>query len=583
MKKKSKSLLWQYSLAYKWLWVGGIGLVLLAGALSLAQPLLLGASVDNLRDPAANHDLLGWLALSIVGLAILEGLLRFGYRFLCTQASRKIERDMRAALFRHIQTQDQAYFQAIHTGDLMSRATNDLNQVRNFLGMGVGNFFQTLFTFVLAMILMFSLNVGLALVVLVVLPLVSVTFFVTGTAMQRRYEKVQAKYGDLSTHAQENFSGIRVVKAYAQEDLEIKKFSEQNREYVKHNLAYNQLSGLTWPLMFLILGLASALVLWLGGRLVIEKQLTLGQLVQFMSYVALLAWPMIALGWVVNLFQQGMASMKRISEVLNTTSSIAGPETDTGPEEVQGEVEYADVGLKYGEEWILRGVSFHVRAGTSCAIVGLTGAGKTTLVNMLSRVRDPNEGRVLLDGADVRDYDLAFLRQQLGYVPQDTFLFSLPLVENIAFGVPEDAYTKDDVMAAVTVSRLSKDLEQIPGGLAAMIGERGVTLSGGQKQRTAIARAVLRDPKVLILDDALSSIDTQTQAEILGGLREVMQGRTTLIISQRISTVKDCNQILVLDDGHIIERGDHSTLLTRNGLYAGMYRRELLSQELSPS
>jgi ATP-binding cassette subfamily B protein len=482
-----------------------------------------------------------------------------------------------------MQAQDQEYYQNIHTGDLMSRTTNDLNQVRNFLGMGIGNFFQTIFTFTLAMVFMFSLDATLAWVVLVVLPLVSISFSLTGRAMQVRYEKVQAKYGDLSTHAQENFSGIRVIKAYVQEDLEIKRFSQKNREYIQNNLAYVRLSGLMWPLMFLILGMTTALILWIGGQAVVEKRLTLGQLVQFISYVALLSWPMIALGWVVNLFQQGMASMKRIAEVLHSTPAIVSPPDGFKHEQLRGEVEYVAVGLKYGDNWVLRDISFQVRAGTSCAIVGPTGAGKTTLVNMLSRVRDPNEGRVLLDGVDVRQLDLSELRRRLGYVPQDTFLFSLPLAENVAFGLEDKAYSQAQVEQAAATARLSKDLEQIPGGLEALIGERGVTLSGGQKQRTAIARAVMRDPAILILDDALSSIDTQTQAEILDNLRQVMAGRTSLIISQRISTVKDCDQILVLDNGQIIERGNHRSLLAHNGLYASMYRRELLSQELEES
>jgi ATP-binding cassette subfamily B multidrug efflux pump len=574
------ALLWRYGLGYKWQILTGIIMVFIAGGLALLQPVLLGSAIDNLTNPTANHDAILWFALGMVGLAVLEGLFRFGYRFLTQTASRHIERDLRSDLFRHIQTQDQAYFQGIHTGDLMSRATNDLNQVRMFLGMGVGNFFQTVFTFTLAMILMFNLNAGLAAIALVVLPLASLAFFLTGHAMQRRYEKVQAKYADLSTHAQENFSGIRVVKAYAQEELEIKKFAEQNRQYIRNNLAYIQLSGMLWPLMFLVMGLASALILWLGGTLVVENKLSLGQLVQFMTYIGLLSWPMIALGWVVNLFQQGMASMKRISEVFNAAPAIASIEQPVMPAAFNGTIEYADVGLKYDQTWILRDISFVVPGGTSCAIVGPTGAGKTTLVNLLSRVRDADEGQVLVDGVDVRQMPLVELRRRLGYVPQDTFLFSMSLADNIAFGLTDLDYTAEDIAHAAQTARLSQDLAQIPGGLAAVIGERGVTLSGGQKQRTSIARAIMRDPQILILDDALSSIDTQTQAEIVGNLRQAMQGRTTLIISQRISTIKDLDQILVLENGRITERGNHQTLLNHNGLYASMYRRELLSQEL---
>lgn len=580
MAKTSIALLWRYAIRYKGLWGIGISFVLIAAGLSLIAPRLLGAAIDNLTDPKANHDIIFWYVLSIIGIAIIEGVFRFGYRYFCTRASRNVELDIRADFFTKLQKQDQAYFQTMHTGDIMSRGTNDLNQVRNFLGMGVGNFFQTLFTFTLAMALMFTLNWGLALVVLVVLPLASLAFFLTGKAMQDRYEQVQAKFGDLSTHAQENFSGIRVIKAYAQEELEIKKFATENRAYINNNLSYTRLSGLMWPLMFLILGLATALVLWIGGTLVGSKQLTLGELVQFMTYIGILGWPMIALGWVVNLFQQGIASMKRISEVLISEPDIASPEKPYPLEKVRGKIEYAGIGLKYGERWILRDINFVVPAGTSCAIVGPTGAGKTTLVNMLARVHDPDEGFIYLDDTDIKRLDLAELRRNTGYVPQDTFLFSMPLKQNIGFGLEDDAYTTADTLRAAEIARLSKDLEQIPGGLEALIGERGVTLSGGQKQRTAIARAVMRDPNILILDDALSSIDTHTQSEILANLKKVMEGRTTLLISQRISTVKDCDQILVVDNGQITERGDHRTLLNQNGLYASMYRRELLSQEL---
>jgi ATP-binding cassette subfamily B multidrug efflux pump len=574
-------LLWRYITNYKWWWLLGMLLSIGGSCFALVNPSLVGTAIDNLARPQADHNQLLPLALAVIGFALLEGIFRFGSRLVYTMASRKIEQDMRADLFRHMQAMDQAYYQTIHTGDLMSRATNDMNAVRNFTGMGIGNFFQTAFIFGLAMFLMFGLNTQLALIVLVVLPCVSIAFFVVGRRMRVRYEKVQAKYGDLSTHAQENFSGSRVIKAYVQEEAEIKKFADQNREYIKDNLAYVQLSGALWPLMFLIQGIATALVVWVGGMQVIEGKLTLGQLVQFTGYLALLGWPMIALGWVVNLFEQGMASMQRIREVLSTKPDVTSSAQPKKLEVVQGELEFDNVGLRYGEVWALRHISFRIPAGTTCAIVGPTGAGKTSLVNLLARVYDPQEGVIRLDGVDTRELELADLRRYLGYVPQDTFLFSLPLKENIAFGVED--YTLSQVQAAAETARLSKDLEQIPGGLEATIGERGVTLSGGQKQRTAIARAVTRDPAVLILDDALSSIDTQTQAEILSNLRGVLAGRTSLIISQRISTVKEADQIIVLDEGRIIERGDHRSLLAQNGLYASMYRRELLSQELDES
>ncbi len=575
-------LLWKYIVQYKWWWILGLLFTVFSSSFALVNPSLVGTAIDDLGKPGANAGQLWPLALAVIGFALLEGIFRFGSRFVYTMASRKIEQDMRADLFQHMQGMDQAYLQTIHTGDLMSRATNDMNAVRNFTGMGIGNFFQTILIFGLSMFLMFRLNMQLALVVLVVLPCVSIAFFVVGRRMRLRYEKVQARYGDLSTHAQENFSGIRVIKAYVQEEAEIRKFAGQNREYIKDNLAYVQLSGALWPLMFLIQGLATALVVWMGGMLVIEGKLSLGQLVQFTGYLALLGWPMIALGWTVNLFEQGMASLLRIKEVMRTTPDVTSPLEPRKLARIGGDLEFDNVGLHYGGVWALRHISFNVPAGTSCAIVGPTGAGKTSLVNLLARVYDPQEGIIRLDGLDTRELSLEDLRRQLGYVPQDTFLFSLSLSENIAFGVGRD-YDARQVEAAAETARLSKDLAQISGGLEAVIGERGVTLSGGQKQRTAIARAVMRDPAILILDDALSSIDTQTQAEILANLREVMTGRTRLIISQRISTVKEADQIIVIDDGRIIERGDHRSLLAQNNLYASMYRRELLSQELDES
>ncbi len=581
---REATALYKYIARYKVTTIFGILLVFAGGGFALVQPALLGAAVDNIQkllNNQTNDNRLGLLIAVIMILAIAEGVVRFGYRFLITQMSRRVEFDMRADLFRHIQTLDQGYFQTIHTGDLMSRATNDLNQVRNFVGMGIGNVVNTVFFFVVAMILMFSISVPLALINLVVLPFVSIAFWVTGHQMHLRYQKVQAKFADLSTHAQENFSGIRVIKAYVQEDLEIEEFAQKNRDYIKDNLKYVQLSGLLWPLMFLILGLADAFILFVGAGEVIQGHISLGQFVQFNGYLLLLSWPMIALGWVVNLYQQGMASMTRILEVLNIKSKIESPIEPVVLETVRGDIEFLNVGLKYGEVWALRHVSFQIPAGTSCAIVGPTGAGKTSLVNLLARVYDPQEGEVLLDSVPVTRLSLEALRRSLGYVPQDTFLFSLPLQENVAFGVPQ--FTSGEVEAATNTARLSKDLPQIPGGLTAMIGERGVTLSGGQKQRAAIARGVMRDPAVLILDDALSSIDTQTQSEILGQLRHVLEGRTSLLISQRISTIKDCNQIVVLADGGVVERGTHQQLLHANGLYASMYRRELLSQELDES
>jgi ATP-binding cassette, subfamily B, multidrug efflux pump len=401
--------------------------------------------------------------------------------------------------------------------------------------------------------------------------------------MHNRFEAVQSQFGKLATYAQENFAGIRVVKAYAQENYEIEHFAEESQIYQKRSIYYQTLNQLLWPLMGLVLGVAAVAILFVGGNEVINKNITLGQFVQFNSYLFMLSWPMIALGWVVSLYQQGAASMGRIREMMMQNTRIADTEETLPIEVIKGDIEFDNVGLSYegnNNTKVLDGVSFHAPAGSSLAIVGATGAGKTSIINLITRVYEAQKGRVLVDGVDVRRIPLEVLRRNIGVVPQDTFLFSSSLDENVAFGVDEDEIDPVLVGRAVETARLSNDLDQFPDGIQTVIGERGVTLSGGQKQRTALARAIMRDPTILILDDSLSSIDTQTQAQILAGLKRVLEGRTSIIISQRISTVKDADQIIVLDDGKIIERGSHSELVALRGHYASMYRRELLSTEL---
>jgi ATP-binding cassette subfamily B protein len=466
----------------------------------------------------------------------------------------------------------------MHTGDLMARLTNDLNQVRQFVGMGLINLISTSIMLTAVAVLMFVIDWKLALVSFVVLPFVSLTMVIVGRTMQHRFRAVQDQFGQLSTHAQENFSGIRAIKAFVQEDREIDAFARVNEEYVRRNLTYVRLSGIMWPLMFFVMGIALALVLYVGGTQVASGELSLGHFVQFNAYLAMLTWPMISLGWVINLYQQGVASMGRIMEVLTREPDIRNSGRTLPIESIHGRIEFRNVGVRRSDTWVLRNVSFTVEPGTTTAIVGLTGAGKTTLMSLVPRILEADEGEVLVDGVDVRRIPLATLRRAVGYVPQDPFLFSATLRDNTMFGV--DDATDAQVEHALAVSRLSKDLEQFADGLETMVGERGVSLSGGQKQRATLARAVLRDPDILILDDAMSSVDTHTQSEILEGLRGVMAERTTLISSMRISTVKDADQIVVLTHGEEAEVGTHQELLLRDGLYARMYRRELLQQEL---
>jgi ATP-binding cassette subfamily B protein len=555
----------------------GILMIVANTALTLTQPYLLGLAIDDLSRGRPQNEV-AMIAVWILGLAAITGVSAFLMRYAIIGGSRLIEYELRNDLFAHLQKMEHAFYQDMHTGDIMARATNDLSAVREVLGPGIMNSVSTTLMFVLAAVLMFGLNVTLAVIAVILLPLVTFAFTVIGRQMHNRYERVQAQFGHLSTMAQENFSGIRVVKAYAQEANEIRDFAAENNNYLQKSLAFFRMQGLLWPMMSLVLGVSGALILFVGGNEVIAGRLTLGQFVQFNGYLAMLSWPMIALGWVVTLYQRGSASMSRINRVIRQAPKIADSPRTRPITALRGAIEFRDVGLAYEGRAVLRDVSFRVPVGQSLAIVGATGAGKTSIVNLLTRIYDATSGVVLVDGVDVREIPLAVLRRGIGYVPQDTFLFSVPLRENVAFGV--DAPIPARVARSVEVARLSNDIDQFPNGLDTMIGERGVTLSGGQKQRTALARAIMRDPAILILDDALSSIDTHTQSEILAGLKTVLADRTSIIIAQRISTVKAADQILVLDDGAIIERGTHQELLTRGGIYARMYRRELLSQEL---
>jgi ATP-binding cassette subfamily B multidrug efflux pump len=555
---------------------GGI-MIVATTILSLTLPYLVGTAIDSIKTGQPN-DQVTIIAGLILLLAAIQGVGDFYARYSVNEVSRLVEYELRNDLFAHLQRMQQSFFQNMHTGDIMARATNDLTAVRAFLGPGLSNSVRTVLMFLVASALMLTINLGLALIVMFFMPMVSLAFVIIGRRMHQRYERVQAQFGQLSTYAQENFSGIRVVKAYAQEEYETHHFAIASRDYINRSMAYQRLNQLLWPMMALVLGLAGAAILYAGGMAVINGSITLGQFVQFNFYLLMLSWPMIALGWVVSLYQQGAASMGRIRELMSHRAKVADSDQTVPIETIRGEIEFDHVTLSYDKRKVLDDISFHAHAGSTLAIVGSTGVGKTSIVNLIARVHEAQEGRVMVDGVDVQHIPLAILRRSIGYVPQDTFLFSTSLSENVSFGVdePEPAL----VAQSVQVARLSNDLDQFPAGIETVIGERGVTLSGGQKQRTALARAVMRAPSILILDDSLSSIDTHTQSEILSGLRDVLKGRTSIIISQRISTVKDADQILVLENGRIVERGTHPELVGMRGTYAQMYRRELLTHEL---
>ncbi|HEX6797076.1 MAG TPA: ABC transporter ATP-binding protein [Ktedonobacterales bacterium] len=575
----------QYMLRHLWLLLAGGVLIVIANLIALVPAAILNQAIGVLQ----NHEGAGALArdaLLLVGVAVLAGVFSFFARYAINGVSRHIEYEMRSDLFKHFQVLDLEYFQQRKLGDLVARATNDLSAVRQMLGPGISNLTNAVVAVTVTAIVMWHIDRQLTLYTLTVMPLITVLFIVVGGGIRRRYRKVQDQFGEVSARAQENFSGIRVVKAYAQERHELEAFNRINAQYVAYSISYARLNSLLWPSMYFVSGLAVAILLWRGGVDVLSGRIQLGQLVQFNAYLAALSWPMIALGWTVNLFQQGSASLSRIEEVRGTAPAIAdGALTDPEAVPTRGVVELRDVSLRYGEgegeheHEALHGINLRVPAGTSLGIVGPTGAGKSSLVNLLARVYDVSGGAVLIDGRDVREIPLAALRRTIGYVPQETFLFSVAVRENVGFGV-EHTLSDEKLERALQVSQLGKDLADFPHGADTMVGERGVTLSGGQKQRAGIARAVAKDPLILVLDDALSSVDTNTEATILRELRAFMRGRTSILIAHRISTVKDLDQIVVLDEGRIVERGAHAELLALGGLYAAMYRRQLLGEEL---
>ena len=558
---------------------------LLLGTLAVAAgsvaavipPRFVGQLIDGLNR-GTTLDAIVRLALLALLFSGLEAVFRAAGRYFMMNTSRLIEYDMRNDLFAHLQRMHLGYFQHQRIGDLMARMTNDLSATRMMQGPGVMNIVSTSMTFAFTIISMLGVSLKLTLISAVLMPLVSITFWFIGRRVHQKFERLQAQFSEMSTTAQENFSGIRVVKAFSQENAEIASFAAVNEEYVRRAINLRRMDGLIWPTMSFILGLAVLATLYVGGQDAIEGRMTLGQLVQFVAYLNLLAWPMIALGWVSNLFQQGWASLQRLQEIWDARPDIVDP-PEPVTTAIRGDVEFRDVTFAYGPTTVLRDISFTVPAGGSLAIVGHTGAGKSSLVNLIPRLFDATGGQVLIDGVDVKRYPLPALRRAVGYVPQETFLFSVPLRDNVGFGV-ESALADTKLEWAGDVSQLNKDVDDFPARYDTMIGERGVTLSGGQKQRTAIARAVAKDPRILILDDAMSAVDTYTEAEILRRLRGVMQERTSVVVAHRISTVKDADEILVLDDGRVAERGTHPSLLERNGIYAQMYRRQLLEEEL---
>jgi ATP-binding cassette subfamily B protein len=568
---------------YRGAFIAGFACIVATTAITLAGPWVLKYAIDDLTAGVTTAKLRLYGG-AILGLAAVGGVFRFLQRRIIIGASRDIEFDLRNDFFARLQLFEPAYFHRNRTGDLMSRATNDLNAVRMMIGPAIMYLSNTVLTFVAVIVLMLSLNRRLTLLSLIPLPVLSVAVYYFGAVIHRRFDKIQEQLSDLSAVTQEALAGVRVVRAYRQEAFEIARFRAANDEYVRRNRKLIRVESAFFPVMGLLMGFGALLVLWLGAQDVINGRMTIGELVAFNSYLMMLAWPMIAFGWVTNLLQRGTASWKRMLDVLSAEPLItdAGASAHvTSRDEIRGDIEFRHLTFAYAGRVVRRDISAVLPAGTTTAIVGATGSGKSTLLHLLPRLNDPPPGTVFLDGNDVRDLPLAVLRGAIGFVPQEPFLFSASIAENIAFGMTETR--RDAVEQAAHVARLDKDLADFPKGYDTVVGERGITLSGGQKQRTAIARAVITDPKVLVLDDALSAVDTYTEEEILARLADVMRSRTTIIVSHRVSTVRSADQILVLDDGAIIERGTHDQLVARNGVYAELYRKQLLEEELAAS
>jgi ATP-binding cassette subfamily B multidrug efflux pump len=585
MLPKSLRPLLPYFKKYRRSYVVGTICVFLTNGIWILFPLVLQWAVDDLRHGVTVHKL-GKYSLLLLAVAAIKGIFQFLTRWIVIGVSREIEFDLRNDLFRHLEALSYSYYQRTRTGDIMARATNDLNAVRMLLGPAIMYSANTIVFTAGALAFMLSISPRLTLYAFLPLPIVSITIQFFGRKIHERFERIQAMFSDISARAQENFSGVRVIRAYLQEEAEIAGFEAANQEYIKRSLKLVRLMGMLWPSLETMLGLAIVLVLWLGGREVISGRITVGGFVGFNTYMVQLTWPIIALGWVINIFQRGTASMGRINQILVEKPEIEDGETEKSrpsqtlaPPLIRGEIEFRHLNFSYNSTPVLRDINLRIPAGSSLAIVGPTGSGKTTLVSLIPRIYDAEPGSVLIDGIPVRQYPLAALRRHLGFVPQETFLFSETVRENIAFG-KQDA-SDADVRSAALAASIAEEIESFPAGYRTLVGERGITLSGGQKQRTAIARAIIRNPRILILDDALSSVDTHTEDKILNHLREIMRGRTTIFISHRVSTVRNADRIAVLHAGRIVELGTHDELVARDGYYTDLYNKQLLEEELA--
>jgi len=574
-------------------WVGAL-CVLCNNCVWVLFPLVIRRAIDDLNQGVTLHKLLTY-STWLLAVAGAKAVFQYLTRWILIGVSREIEFDLRNDLFTHLERLSYSFYQRTRTGDIMARATNDLNAVRMLVGPGIMYTANTVVFTAGALAFMMSISPRLTIFAFVPLPIVSIVVQYFGRKIHERFERIQAMFSEISAKAQENFSGARLIRAYVQEQAEIDSFERENTEYIARSLKLVRLMGMLWPTLETLLGFAVVIVLWVGGREVLLNRITVGSFVAFNTYVVQLTWPIISLGWVISLFQRGTASMRRIQSILAEQPEItdAGVPPVSAPSEIFGEIEFRDLSFHYGETLtavergagrvhgdknVLKNITLRVPAGTSLAIVGPTGSGKSTLVSLIPRIYDAAEDSVLIDSRPIREFPLELLRRNIGFVPQETFLFSDTIRENIAFGT-ENA-TDADVRRAAEAASIASEIESFPDGYDTLVGERGLTLSGGQKQRTAIARAVIRNPRILVLDDALASVDTHTEDRILNHLREIMEGRTTVFISHRVSTVRNADRIAVLHEGCIVEYGTHDELIERNGYYTELYSKQLLEEEL---
>ncbi len=568
-----------YLKRYKWPMIFGIFCAMATNAAAVIWPQILKDTINALQ--AGTKSGYGAFALMILAAVFVQAVFLFLMRRVMIGVSRDIEYELRNDLYRHMQVLSSSYYNRMFTGDLMSRNNNDLSAVRMVLGPAIMYSVNTFFTFVFALSMMLRINWVLTLVALSPLPFVSWLVTRYGRVIHRRFKEVQEQFSHISTAVQENLSGIKVVKAFGREEKEVEDFKVANMKYLQMNRQLVKVWGILYPMVELLAGIGVLIVLWFGGRQVILGHLTLGEFVAFNSYLAMLIWPSIALGWVVNITQRGAASMARLNEVFEEEPEITDAEASQTMEDyrLRGKIEFKDISFKYRQDSpVLSHVNFKIEPGTTVAFVGGTGSGKSSLLQLITRMYDPDEGEILIDDIPIQQIPLTRLRTQVGFVPQDSFLFSDTIAENIAFGI--DTRETEEIEEAARMASFEDEIESFPKRYETMIGERGITLSGGQKQRATIARALVKDPSILVFDDSFSNVDTYTEDRILQNLRSFRKGRTCIIVAHRISTIQDADWIFVLDQGRILEEGTHNDLLEQRGFYFALYQKQLIEEEL---